>query len=100
MKIYYKRAFAQFVKKASKPLQLRIEDKVNEVCNNPEIGKQKLGDLQGLFVYKFRFNNQEYLMAYEFDRSSNAKQLVWLEFHQVGPHENFYTQLKRSIRFK
>ena len=100
MKIYYKRAFAQFVKKASKPLQLTIEDKVNEVCNNPEVGKQKLGDLQGLFVYKFRFNNQEYLMAYEFDRSSNAKQLVWLEFHQVGPHENFYTQLKRSIRFK
>jgi hypothetical protein len=81
-------------------LQLTIEDRVNEVCNNPEIGKQKLGDLQGLFVYKFRFNNQEYLMAYEFDRSSNAKQLVWLEFHQVGPHENFYTQLKRSIRFK
>ena len=89
MKIYFKRAFAQFVKKASKPLQLRIEDKVNEVCNNPEIGKQKLGDLQGLFVYKFRFNNQEYLMAYEFDCSSNANQLVWLEFHQVGPHENF-----------
>ena len=100
MKIYYKRAFAQFVKRASKPLQLTIEDRVNEVCNNPEIGKQKLGDLQGLFVYKFRFNNQEYLMAYEFDRSSNANKITWLEFHQVGPHENFYTQLKRSIRFK
>ena len=100
MKIYFKRAFAQFVKKASKPLQLTIEDRVNEVCNNPEIGKHKLGDLQGLFVYKFRVNNQEDLMAYEFDRSTNANKITWLEFHQVGPHENFYTQLKRSIRFK
>jgi hypothetical protein len=64
MRTCYKRAFAQFVKRASKPLQLAIEDKVIEVCNNPRIGQQKLGDLQGIFVYKFRFNKQKYLMAY------------------------------------
>jgi hypothetical protein len=49
MRTCYKRAFAQFVKRASKPLQLAIEDKVIEVCNNPRIGQQKLGNLQGIF---------------------------------------------------
>jgi hypothetical protein len=54
MRTTFKKAFAQFVKKASKPLQLVIEIKVAEVCNNPRIGQQKHGDLQGVFIYKFR----------------------------------------------
>ena len=85
MRTTFKKAFTQFVKKASKPLQLAIEIRVAEVCDNPRIGQQKLGDLQGVFVYKFRFN---------------AKEITWIKFCQIGPHENFYTQLKKSIRFK
>ncbi len=100
MKVTYKRAFAQFVKKASKPLQLVIEMRVTEVCNDPSIGQQKLGDLQGVFVYKFRFNTQEYLMAYQFDSFAGVAEITWIEFCQIGPHENFYTQLKKSIRFR
>jgi hypothetical protein len=100
MRTTYKKAFAQFVKKASKPLQLAIEIRVAEVCTNPRIGQQKLGDLGGVFVYKFRFNTQEYLMAYQFDYFSGAIEITWIEFCQIGPHENFYTQLKKSIRFK
>lgn len=100
MRTTFKKAFAQFVKKASKPLQLEIEIRVAEVCHNPMLGHQKLGDLQGIFVYKFRFNTQEYLMAYQFDHFAGALEITWIEFSQIGPHENFYTQLKRSIRFK
>ncbi len=100
MRTTYKKAFAQFVKKASKPLQLAIEVRVNEVCNNPRIGQQKAGDLQGIFVYKFRFNTQEYLMAYQFDHFDGAESITWIEFCKIGSHENFYTQLKKSIRFK
>lgn len=100
MKTSYKRAFAQFVKKTSKPLQLVIEDQIIEVCNNPRIGQQKLGDLQGVFVYKFRFKTQEYLMAYQFDHLASKIEITWIEFCQIGVHENFYTQLKRSIRLK
>ena len=100
MRTTYKKAFAQFVKKASKPLQLAIEIRVAEVCNNPRIDQQKLGDLQGVFVYKFRFNTQEYLMAYQFDYFSGVTEITWIEFCQIGHHENFYTQLKKSIRFK
>ena len=100
MRVTYKRAFAQFVKKTSKPLQLAIEIRVGEVCNNPRMGHQKLGDLQGMFVYKFRFNTQEYLMAYQFDHFSGVTEISWVEFCQIGTHENFYTQLKKSFGFK
>ena len=100
MRTTFKKAFAQFVKKSSKPLQLAIEIRVAEVCSNPRIGQQKLGDLQGVFVYKFRFNAQEYLMAYQYDHFAEAIEITWIEFCQIGPHENFYKQLKKSIRFK
>jgi hypothetical protein len=100
MRTTFKKAFAQFVKKSSKPLQLEIEIRVAEVCNNPRIGRQKLGDLQGVFVYKFRFNTQEYLMAYQFDHFAGEIKITWIEFCQIGPHENFYSQLKKSLRFQ
>lgn len=56
MKPNYKSPFSKFVKKAHKPLQLAIEDAVDEVCVNPEIGEAKVGDLAGIWVYKFKFN--------------------------------------------
>ena len=100
MRTTYKKSFAQFVKKAARPLQLTIEMRIAEVCDNPRIGQQKLGDLQGVFVYKFRFNAQEYLMAYQFDHFADEIKITWIEFCQIGSHENFYTQLKKSIRLK
>ena len=60
----YKRPFSQYVKKAHKPLQLTIEDAVKDVCTNPDVVDAKTGDLAGIWVHKFRFNRQEYLVAY------------------------------------
>ena len=65
----FKRPFAQYVKKAHKPLQLAIADAVDLVCEVPEIGELKVGDLAGIQVYKFRFNRQEYLLAYRAPRN-------------------------------
>ena len=56
MQANFKRPFAQYVKKAHKPLQLAIEDSVELICDNPEIGESKVGDLIGIRVYKFRFH--------------------------------------------
>jgi hypothetical protein len=64
MRRNYKSPFKQFVKKAHRPLQLAIEDEVDLVGENPAIGEPKKGDLAGFFVHKFRFNRQEYLIAY------------------------------------
>jgi len=81
-------------------LQLEIEMRVTEVCNTPGIGQQKTGDLNAIFVYKFRFNTQEYLMAYRLDNFAVTTEIIWIEFCQSGSHENFYRQLNKSLRFK
>lgn len=103
MRKNYKPSFSRFVKKAHKPLQLTIEDAVEEVCDNPEIGEAKVGDLAGICVYKFKFNRQEYLIAYrpptpEARRQGVDVELLIIDFYQVGLHENFYDELKRYLK--
>ncbi|MEI7842389.1 MAG: type II toxin-antitoxin system RelE/ParE family toxin [Gallionellaceae bacterium] len=99
----YKSPFSKFVKKAHKPLQLAIEDAVEAVCGNPEVGEAKKGDLAVISVYKFKFNRQEYLVAYRPPSSEAFKQgvsveLLFIDFYQVGLHENFYDELKRYLK--
>jgi hypothetical protein len=94
----YKRPFAQYVKKAHKPLQLAIEDAVELVCLSPEIGELKVGDLTGIRVYKFRFYRQEYLVAYRPPGKDSPLEFLIIDFYQVGSHENFYKELKQYLR--
>ncbi len=103
MKPNYKPPFSKFVKKAHKPLQLAIEDAADEICQNPGIGEAKVGDLAGIWVYKFKFNRQEYLVAYrppspEEQREGVDVELLIIDFYQVGSHENFYDELKRYLK--
>ena len=62
------------------------------------MGEGKAGDLLGIYVYKFRFNRQEYLMAYSYEELEGATALAWIDFYRVGSHENFYLGLKRFLR--
>lgn len=103
MKPNYKSPFSKFVKKAHKPLQLAIEDAVEEVCENPEAGEAKVAGLVGIRVYKFKFNRQEYLVAYrppslEVRGQELAVDFLFIDFCQVGLHENFYDELKRYLK--
>jgi len=98
MILSYKRPFAQYVKKARKPLQLAIEDAVENVRGDPEIGEMKVGDLTGIRVYKFRFNRQEYLMAFRPLRNDLQIEILAIDFYQIGSHENFYEELKNYLR--
>lgn len=99
----FKPPFKRYVKKAHKPLQLAIEDEVDEVCKNPKIGESKVGDLAGIRVYKFVFNRQEYLIAYRPPPDDQVEQTAMIEFlaidfYKVGTHENFYDELKRYLK--
>jgi hypothetical protein len=97
----YKPPFSQFVKKAHKPLQLAIEDVVETICEDPAIGELKVGDLAGVWVYKFKFNRQAYLIAYRppgVEAEVQSVELLNIDFYQVGSHENFYDELKRYLR--
>lgn len=100
----YKSPFQSFVKKQYKPLQLAIEDAVEAVCENPQIGELKTGDLQGIRVYKFMHRRQLYLIAYRPPTDEELKsdgveiELLFIDFYQVGVHENFYTALKKYLK--
>ena len=70
-----------------------LDAAVQAVASDPTLGEEKRGDLSGVFVHKFKLNKQETLLAYRLQPDKLAPQeLVLLA---VGPHENFYAQLKR-----
>jgi len=95
MKPNYKPPFLKFVKKQHKPFQLVIEDAVEDVCADPNLGEAKAGDLQGIWVHKFTHNRQEYLMAYRPPTDAELKsegveiELLLIDFYQIGSHESF-----------
>jgi len=98
MRVIFKRPFAQFVKKAYKPLQLAIDDAVELICASPEVGEGKVGDLAGIRVYKFRFSRQEYLVAYLLPEQEVPLQFLIIDFYQVGLRKNFCAELKQYLR--
>ncbi len=91
MKIYQSRIFAKKVKKLSKPEKVELDEIIKMIINNPAIGTEKKGDLRGIFVYKFKVKTSLYLLSYRV--TVNEIELIML-----GPHENYYRDLKKCIR--
>ena len=91
MKPFYKPSFRRFVRKQTRPLQLAIEDEIEKIRENPEVGESKKGDLRGFRVHKFTFRKQRLLIAYRLTESD-------ILFYLMGPHENFYRDLKRYLK--
>ena len=85
------RRFIRIYKKLHENVVASVDEAVLAVAANPGIGERKKGDLAELLVYKFRSQNQLYLLGYTVDESIR---LIYLE--AVGAHENFYRDLKRS----
>jgi len=65
-----------------------VDDAVAEIVRDPTIGEAKKGDLAGVFVHKFKCNEQMMLLAYEYDPGTRLLLLL-------GSHENLYRDLKR-----
>ena len=86
-------SFARVAKKLHAKDKKVLDQAVKDIANEPTIGEEKKGDLSGVFVYKFKLNNQETLLAYGLNPDKRAPEEVVLL--AVGPHENFYSQLKR-----
>lgn len=84
------RRFARAYKKLFDNLIPDVDAAISAIAENPEIGEKKKGDLADLWVYKFRIHGQLYLLGYTRD---DEVRLIYLE--AVGPHENFYRDLKR-----
>jgi hypothetical protein len=85
------RRFARVYKKLTNATLIADTDAaVATVADNPDIGECKKGDLAQLWVYKFRSQGQLYLLGYT---REDEVRLIYLE--ALGPHENFYRDLKR-----
>lgn len=85
------RRFARAYKKLHDNVAADVDAVTEVVAADPTVGERKKGDLAQLLVYKFRSQGQLYLLGYTVD---DAVRLVYLE--AVGPHENFYRDLRRS----
>lgn len=85
------RRFARVYKKLTQVSLIADTDAaVGAVADNPDVGERKKGDLAQLWVYKFRSQGQLYLLGYT---REDTVCLIYLE--AMGPHENFYRDLKR-----
>ena len=84
------RRFARAYKRLHANVAAEVDDAVVSIAADPQVGDRKKGDLATLRVYKFRAVGQLYLLGYTVDE---GVRLIYLE--AVGPHENFYRDLKR-----
>jgi mRNA-degrading endonuclease RelE of RelBE toxin-antitoxin system len=85
------RRFARQYKKLHDNVAADVDRTVAGVAAAPDSGERKKGDLAGLRVMKFRSQDQLYLLGYTV---AEQVRLVYLE--AIGPHENFYRDLKRN----
>ena len=82
-------AFGKVAKKLHANAKQDLDNAIKELIENPLAGEMKKGDLNGIRVYKFKMVNQLTLLAYIYNK--NEKNLALLA---LGPHENFYRDLK------
>ena len=90
MRISFTPTFERVVKKLHCNQKTDLDIAVQAVAVNPMIGEDKVGDIAGVSVCKFRMAKQHCLLAYRILSDDAVKLLA------VGPHENFYRELKRS----
>ena len=86
-------SFARLAKKLHPSDKAALDKAVMLIAKNPAAGQEKVGDLAGVFVYKFKMNKRETLLAHVQQPDKLAPEEIVLQ--AFGPHENFYTQLKR-----
>ena len=84
------RRFSRVYKKLFDNIVVEVDVAVDKIAQDPDIGERKKGDLSELWVYKVHCLGQLYLLSYT---REDGVRLVYLEV--LGPHENFYRDLKR-----
>ncbi len=90
MRVLVTPTFERAAKKLHRQQKTALDEAVRTIVSQPEAGEAKVGDLAGVQVYKFRMGNLLCLLAYRALDEHTIKLLT------VGPHENFYRDLKRT----
>jgi len=89
MRLLVTPTFDRTTKKLHRQQKADLDDAVRAVACDTTVGEAKVGDLAGIQVYKFKMASQLCLLAYRVLDEKTVKLLM------VGPHENFYRDLKR-----
>ncbi|HET8577597.1 MAG TPA: type II toxin-antitoxin system RelE/ParE family toxin [Methylomirabilota bacterium] len=84
--------FGKAKKRLPAAAQLSVDEAVRGIQAEPRSGDPKTGALKGVRVVKFKVNQQQLLLAYQFDARRNI-----IEVLDVGPHENFYRELQKYM---
>ena len=79
-------------KRLPQNIQEIFNDEVRKIAKNPYEGERKTGDLKEVFVWKFKIFTLQYLIAYKI--VEQEKTIIILA---IGPHENFYRDLKKFL---
>ena len=91
MKIFQSRSFERKIKKFSRSQKLQLDQQIQCILEDPAIGTEKKGDLRGIFIHKFKLETVQYLLAYRIVDEN-------LELIMIGPHQNYYRDLKKQIK--
>ena len=82
---YFRKSYKKLHVNQVKP----INDTIRHILSDPQCGEEKKGDLAGVSVYKFRVQDQQFLLVYEYDKET-------LFLLALGIHEIFYRDLKKA----
>ena len=91
MKLQQTGSFRRKVKKLAPAQKQALDRAVKKIVGTPGIGTVKKGDLALVRVYKYKAKTLQYLLAYSVDADKQTITLL-----AVGPHENFYRDLKNQ----
>jgi mRNA interferase RelE/StbE len=89
--IIQSRIFERAARRLHKQEKKILDREIRRIAEDPSSGVEKKGDLQGVRIHKFTMNQTQYLLAYRVvgDR---------LELIMLGPHENYYRDLKTYLK--
>jgi len=84
-----------FKKLKDKNLKQKYKRALEEIQKEPSIGKEKSGDLSGVYGYDIYYNKTNYEIAYRIYNLANGGKVIII---MAGTRENFWDTLKRYIK--
>lgn len=75
----------------SKQEKETLDEEIKKIAENQLIGEEKKGDLRCVYIYKFNIKTIQYLLSYKMTKDV-------LELIMIGPHENYYRDLKSYLK--
>ncbi|PHY07430.1 MAG: addiction module toxin RelE [Alcaligenaceae bacterium] len=88
VQVFQTNRFSRSYKKLHLKQKAEVDQAVAAIVQDPTLGEAKKCDLAGVFFYRFTYNDQLTLLAFEYDPKTRLLLLL-------GSYENFYRNLER-----